>query len=119
MRNRVWKTELRGGSRLEVVLGRQTEQDLADRFIVQDPPLSLLRDRVDVAQPALERIGTHSCGDPAWVLADWLRHATARHGRLGAGTVVSTGTWAGAPPALPGDRVVLDFDGIGQAVTHF
>lgn len=71
------------------------------------------------AQPALERIGTHSCGDPAWVLADWLRHATARHGRLGAGTVVSTGTWAGAPPALPGDRVVLDFDGIGQAVTHF
>ena len=33
-------------------------------------------------QPALERRGTHSCGDPAWVLADWLRHATARHGPL-------------------------------------
>jgi 2-keto-4-pentenoate hydratase len=71
------------------------------------------------AQPALERCGTHSCGDPAWVLSDWLRHATARHGTLPAGTVVTTGTWAGAPPAEPGDRVVLDFDGIGQAETHF
>lgn len=71
------------------------------------------------AQPPIERTGTHSCGDPAWVLVDWLRHATARHGRLGAGSVVSTGTWAGAPPASPGERAVLAFDGIGQAVTHF
>lgn len=71
------------------------------------------------AQPVQAFRGTHSCGDPAWVLADWLRHATARHGRLPAGSVVTTGTWAGAPPASPGDEVVLDFDGIGQAVTHF
>lgn len=70
-------------------------------------------------QPALAFRGSHSCGDPAWVLADWLRHATARHGRLSAGSVVTTGTWAGAPPASPGDQVVLGFDGIGQAVTHF
>lgn len=69
-------------------------------------------------QSAVERTGTHSCGDPAWVLADWLRHATARHGRLRAGSVVTTGTWAGAPPAVLGDRVRLAFDGIGEAVTH-
>ena len=70
-------------------------------------------------QPALAFRGSHSCGDPAWVLADWLRHATTRHGRLSAGTVVTTGTWAGAPPAAPGDKVLLAFDGMGQAVTHF
>lgn len=69
-------------------------------------------------QPDLAFRGSHSCGDPAWVLADWLRHATARHGRLSAGSVVTTGTWAGAPPASPGDRVVLAFDGIGRAVTY-
>ena len=69
-------------------------------------------------QPAIERTGSHSCGDPLFVLPDWLRHATARHGTLPAGTVVTTGTWAGAPPALPGDRVVVAFDGIGQAETH-
>ena len=70
-------------------------------------------------QPVLAFRGSHSCGDPAWVLADWLRHATTRHGRLSAGTVVTTGTWAGAPPAAPGDKVLLAFDGMGQAVTHF
>ena len=69
-------------------------------------------------QPALERTGTHSCGDPAWVLADWLRHATAGHGTVPAGTVVTTGTWAGAPAAEAGDPVVLDFPGIGQVSAH-
>lgn len=70
-------------------------------------------------QAAIERTGTHSCGDPAWVLADWLRHATAAHGTLPAGTVVTTGTWAGAPPAAAGDAVTLEFAGIGQASAHF
>jgi 2-keto-4-pentenoate hydratase len=71
------------------------------------------------AQPVLEFTGSHSCADPAWVLVGWLRHATARHGRLSAGSVVTTGTWAGAPPAAVGDPVRLAFDGIGEAVTHF
>lgn len=71
------------------------------------------------AQPPVERRGTHSCGDPAWVLADWLRHATARHGTLPAGTVVTTGTWAGAPEAAVGDHVSLSFDELGQAEAHF
>lgn len=70
-------------------------------------------------QAPLERRGTHSCGDPAFVLADWLRHATARHGTLPAGTVVTTGTWAGAPAAAPGEEVTLEFPGIGSASAHF
>lgn len=70
-------------------------------------------------QPAIEARGSHSCGDPAWVLADWLRHATARHGTLPAGSVVTTGTWAGAPAAAIGDAVSLRFDGIGDASAHF
>jgi hypothetical protein len=40
----------------EDVLRRQAKEDLADSFVVQDPSLSLLRDRVDVTQPSLERI---------------------------------------------------------------
>lgn len=70
-------------------------------------------------RPLLERTGTHSCGDPAWVLADWLRHATVRHGTLPAGTVVTTGTWAGAPEASAGEHIVLEFPGVGQASAHF
>src|ERR1035438_6832200 len=40
----------------EDVFRRQAKQDLTDRLVVQDPSLALLRDRVDVAQPPLERI---------------------------------------------------------------
>jgi 2-keto-4-pentenoate hydratase len=59
--------------------------------------------------------GTHSMADPAWVLPAWLRHAT-RHGTvLGAGTVVTTGTWCGLPMARAGDSVRVVFDGIGEA----
>jgi len=45
-----------------------------------------------------ERIGTHSLRDPAWVLPQWLRHATRHGATLPAGTVVTTGTWAGVVP---------------------
>jgi 2-keto-4-pentenoate hydratase len=88
------------------------------RFVARDWPNQALR-LVIGTQPPIDCRGTHSCGDPAWVLADWLRHATARHGTLRAGTVVTTGTWAGAPAAGVGDRVSLTFDGLGSAETHF
>lgn len=69
--------------------------------------------------PALEFRGTHSMGDPAWVLPAWLRHAT-RHGvPVLAGTVVTTGTWCGLPLARPGDVVRAEFPGIGEAVIAF
>jgi 2-keto-4-pentenoate hydratase len=67
---------------------------------------------------ATEHRGTHSLGDPAAVLPLWLRHATRGGRRLAAGTVVTTGTWCGLPMAAAGDRVHVDFPGIGQAVVH-
>ena len=41
---------------LENILGRHAKHDLTDRLVVQYAPLALLRDRVDVAQTAFERI---------------------------------------------------------------
>src|SRR2546421_125177 len=50
------------------------------------------------AQPPVVRTGTHALGDRAWLLPIWLPHAT-RHGDVvPAGTVVTTGTWAGVVP---------------------
>lgn len=59
--------------------------------------------------------GTHSLADPAWVLPQWLRHATADGGVVKAGTVVTTGTWCGVLVTQPGELVTVAFDGIGQA----
>jgi hypothetical protein len=59
--------------------------------------------------------GTHSLGDPAWVLPQWLRHATRDGVVLPAGTVVTTGTWCGMPLAEAGDAVRVLFEGIGEA----
>jgi hypothetical protein len=66
-------------------------------------------------QPEVVKQGTHSLGDPTWLLPYWLRHATARYGALPAGTVVTTGTWVGILPAQAGDVVRVVFDGIGEA----
>ena len=41
---------------LENILRRHAKHDLTDRLVVQYAPLALLRDRVDVAQTAFERI---------------------------------------------------------------
>ena len=59
--------------------------------------------------------GTHSLGDPAFVLPAWLRHAT-RHGQaVPAGSVVTTGTWCGLLFAAAGERVTVVFEGLGSA----
>lgn len=63
----------------------------------------------------LEFRGSHSLGDPAFVLPAWLRHATRHGGRVPAGTVVTTGTWCGLPMAAAGELVVAEFPGIGRA----
>lgn len=70
------------------------------------------------ASPQVFR-GTHSMGDPAYVLAAWLRHATQDGRVLPAGSVVTTGTWCGILNAQPGDAVVATFDGIGEARITF
>jgi len=63
----------------------------------------------------VERIGTHSLGDPAAVLPQWLRHATREGDVVPAGAVVTTGTWCGVLPARAGDAVRVAFEGIGEA----
>lgn len=59
-------------------------------------------------------IGTHSLSDPAWLLPQWLRHATRDGAVMPAGTMVTTGTWCGLPLAQAGDAVNVRFDGIGE-----
>lgn len=71
--------------------------------------------RVQIGDSVTDHRGTHTCGDPAWVLPEWLRHATRDGAVLPAGSVVTTGTWCGALPAQAGDGVSVQFDGIGQA----
>ncbi|MGV3492261.1 MAG: fumarylacetoacetate hydrolase family protein [Ramlibacter sp.] len=69
---------------------------------------------IGAAAPQVFR-GTHSLGDPAWLLPTWLRHVT-RHGATAPrGTIVTTGTWCGMLEAQAGDRVQVAFDGIGEA----
>ncbi len=67
------------------------------------------------SQALVERVGSHSLHDPAWLLPQWLRHATQHFGTVRAGTVVTTGSWVGLLLAQAGDRVEVVFDGIGRA----
>jgi 2-keto-4-pentenoate hydratase len=73
------------------------------------------RCEVHIANRMQEFRGSHTCGDPAWVLPDWLRHLTADGQVVPAGTVVTTGTWCGALEAKAGDAVRVVFDGLGEA----
>ena len=59
--------------------------------------------------------GSHSLADPAWLLPAWLRHATREGHAVPAGTLVTTGTWCGLLNAAPGDRIEVEFPGIGRA----
>ncbi|MGJ7509177.1 fumarylacetoacetate hydrolase family protein [Variovorax sp. GT1P44] len=61
------------------------------------------------------RTGTHPLGDPAWLLPTWLRHVTRNGATVPAGTVVTTGSWVGVLPIGKGDKVVVEFPGIGRA----
>lgn len=70
------------------------------------------------AQPEREFRGTHSMGDPAFVLAAWLRHATRDGAVVPAGTVVTTGTWCGILSAQAGDEVRVEFDDLGSATVQ-
>ncbi|HSV80701.1 MAG TPA: fumarylacetoacetate hydrolase family protein [Ramlibacter sp.] len=62
--------------------------------------------------------GTHSLGDPAWLLPTWLRHVTRHGATVPRGTVVTTGTWCGMLPAQAGDHVRAVFEGIGEAAVR-
>ena len=73
------------------------------------------RCEVHIGSSVHEFRGTHPLGDPAFVLAQWLRHATADGAVLPAGAVVTTGTWCGVLEAQAGDAVRVVFEGLGDA----
>lgn len=66
-------------------------------------------------QPTVESCGGHTLSDPAFVLPQWLRHATRYGQTVPAGTVVTTGSWVGILHAAQGDLVTVEFPGIGEA----
>jgi 2-keto-4-pentenoate hydratase len=66
-------------------------------------------------QAPVVHTGTHSLGDPAWLLPLWLRHATRQGEAVPAGTVVTTGTWVGVLPVAEGDEVTVAFTSLGEA----
>ena len=63
--------------------------------------------------------GTHSLGDPSWLLADWLRHVAHEYGHVPAGTIVTTGTWNGCQQLQAGDRFSVQFEGLGELAWQF
>ncbi len=63
-------------------------------------------------------IGTHSLGDPTWLVPAWLQHVTRDGAMAPAGTVVTTGTWCGLLPARKGDAVRVAFDGLVPVETR-
>ena len=65
-------------------------------------------------QAALRFVGTHSLADPAWLLPQWLQHVTQHYGTVPAGSVVTTGNWAGLLTAEAGDLVRAEFPGVGS-----
>ena len=83
-------------------------------FSPRDWPRQALTVRIG-DRPAQAFRGTHSLGDPAWLLPQWLRHATRRGDTVPRGTVVTTGPWCAMLQAQAGDAVEVQFDGIGAA----
>lgn len=66
-------------------------------------------------QPVGRYVGAHPAGDPLWFVSQWLQHGVARHERLAAGSVLTTGSWCGMV-WLDGQATVRAvFDGIGEA----
>lgn len=73
--------------------------------------------RIGQHEPVL-RTGTHPLADPVWLLPTWLQHATRQGATVAAGTVVTTGSWVGMLPAQRGDKVEVEFDGVGSAAVQ-
>lgn len=66
------------------------------------------------SQMPVTHTGSHSLNDPAWLLPAWLQHLTRHGATVAAGTVVTTGSWVGCLPVQPGDRVSVNFAGLGH-----
>ena len=83
-------------------------------FAAKDWAAQTVAVRIGAGSPVTFK-GSHSMGDPVWVLPAWLRHATREGATVPRGTVVTTGTWCGMLPAKAGDLVTARFEGIGEA----
>lgn len=68
--------------------------------------------------PPVMRTGSHSLNDPAWLLPAWLQHLTRTGTTVPAGTVVTTGSWVGCLPVQPGERVWVNFAGLGDVTVQ-
>ena len=62
---------------------------------------------------ALQGLGCHPLGHPAWGLVAWLQHVTRHGASLPAGSVVTTGAWLVKQGLQAGDRARVSFAGIG------
>ena len=91
-------------------------------------PAALLKERdwarqlctVRVDGGAAQRfVGSHSLGDPCWLLVDWLQHVARAYGSVPAGTVVTTGSWSGCLQLQQGQRFDVEFDGLGRLDWQF
>jgi len=63
----------------------------------------------------LEATGVHPYGNPIRLLPWLAAHNAGRCGGLGAGNVITTGTWTGMKFVAPGAEVLARFPGIGEA----
>lgn len=66
-------------------------------------------------KPIGRYVGAHPAGDPLWFASQWLQHGVARHERLAAGSVLTTGSWCGMVWLDGPATVRAVFDGIGEA----
>jgi 2-keto-4-pentenoate hydratase len=66
-----------------------------------------------------ETRGGHPLGDLMFLLRWLARHAASRGMPLGAGDVISAGTWTGVLEAFAGETIDVEFDGIGRASARF
>jgi len=74
----------------------------------------LINDKLVVADS-----GSHPQLDPTSLLAHFVNQACQLGYTLPPGTWVTTGTWSDYPRAEPGDRVQVEFPGIGEASLVF
>lgn len=66
----------------------------------------------------ITRTGSHSLNDPVWLLPAWLQHLTRHGATVPAGTVVTTGSWVGCLSVQRGERVRVNFAGLGDLMVQ-